>query len=84
MRPANWYPPIELSPVEEKVVSRIKPAKLFTFVRHNRHQIFDDGFEQELALALQRQQCGSKARLSSTTGVRDDSASEPRVFPMMK
>ncbi len=48
MRPANWYPPIELSSAEEKVVSRIKRAKLFTFVRHNRHEIFDDGFQKEL------------------------------------
>ena len=48
MRPANWYPPIELSSAQEKVVSRIKRAKLFTFVCHNRHEIFDDGFEKEL------------------------------------
>lgn len=49
MRPTNWYPPIELSSAEEKVVSRIKRAKLFTFLRHNRHQLFDDAFQEELA-----------------------------------
>ena len=49
MRPTNWCPPIELSSAEEKVVKRIKRAKLFTFLRHNRHQLFDDTFQAELA-----------------------------------
>ena len=49
MRPTNWCPPIELSSAEEQVVKRIKRAKLFTFLRHNRHQLFGDTFQEELA-----------------------------------
>jgi Transposase DDE domain len=33
MRPSVWNPPIELSLVEEKVVKRIRKAKLFVFLR---------------------------------------------------
>ena len=49
MRPPNWNPPLELSPAEQKVVKRIRKAKLFVFLRHCRHQLFNDEFQQELA-----------------------------------
>ena len=49
MRPPNWNPPLELSPTEQKVVKRIRKAKLFVFLRHCRHQLFNDEFQQELA-----------------------------------
>ncbi len=32
MRPPNWNPPLELSPAEQKVVKRIRKAKLFVFL----------------------------------------------------
>ncbi len=38
MRPETWNPPIELSIKEEKVVKRIRKAKLFVFLRQIRHE----------------------------------------------
>ncbi|MEH2075660.1 MAG: hypothetical protein V7K57_14910 [Nostoc sp.] len=32
MRPEYWHPPRELNASEEKIVKRIKRAKLFTFI----------------------------------------------------
>lgn len=49
MRPTTWNPPIALSPLEEKVNNRIKKAKLFSFLRENRHEIFNEEFQQEMA-----------------------------------
>ena len=49
MQPAIWKPPIELSKQEEQVVSRMRRAKLFVFLRHYRHEVFDEVFQQELA-----------------------------------
>lgn len=49
MRPKSWNPPIELLPLEEKIVSRIKRAKLFTFLREIRHELFEEEFQKELA-----------------------------------
>lgn len=49
MRPDPWHPPIELSPVEQSIVKRIKRAKLFTFLREWRHELFDESFQEELS-----------------------------------
>lgn len=49
MRPSFWYPPIELSSSEQKIMLRIKRAKLFMFLRYHRHTLFDDPFQDELA-----------------------------------
>jgi hypothetical protein len=49
VRPPLWHPPIELSSKEKKVVSRIRRAKLFIFLRDCRHELFDDKFQIELA-----------------------------------
>ena len=49
MRPEQWNPPIELSNQEEKIVKRIKRAKLFTFLREIRHLLFDEDFQEELS-----------------------------------
>jgi hypothetical protein len=48
MRPGYWHPSVELSAPEQSIVKRIKRAKLFTFLRQYRHQIFDDQFQEEL------------------------------------
>jgi transposase len=48
MRPPEWQPPIELSTQEQKVVKRIKKAKLFIFLRQVRHELFDEEFQMEL------------------------------------
>lgn len=48
MRPQIWQPQIELSVLEQSIVKRIKRAKLFTFLRQYRHQLFDEEFQAEL------------------------------------
>jgi phage anti-repressor protein len=48
MRPSLWQPPIELSQAEAKIIKRIKRAKLFTFLRQIRHELFDESFQHEL------------------------------------
>jgi len=48
MRPPPWRPPVELSPVEQTIVKRIRRAKLFVFLREWRHELFDAAFEEEL------------------------------------
>src|SRR5919206_1034293 len=49
MRPLLWQPPLELSPAEQKIVKRVRRAKLFVFLRHHRHTLVSDAFQQELA-----------------------------------
>ena len=49
MRPAIWQPPIPLSPAEQLIVRRVRRAKLFVFLREQRHVIFDVPFQEELA-----------------------------------
>jgi len=49
MRPSTWQPPVEISAAEDLIIKRIKRAKLFTFLRHYRHQIFTPEFQVELA-----------------------------------
>ncbi|BAY29312.1 putative transposase (plasmid) [Nostoc carneum NIES-2107] len=49
MRPVHWHPPTELNAQEQKIVKRIKRAKLFTFLRQYRHQLFDEEFQEELS-----------------------------------
>jgi hypothetical protein len=41
MRPPQWHPPIKLSKKEQKVVKRIRRAKLFIFLPEVRHELFD-------------------------------------------
>ena len=50
MRPSSWHPPVELSSVEQTIVTRIKRAKLFVFLRSHRNALFDDAFQEELAV----------------------------------
>jgi transposase len=49
MQPFDWRPPVALSEREEHIVQRIRRAKLFVFLRHHRHELFDRTFQQELA-----------------------------------
>jgi transposase len=48
MRPSFWRPPVELSSIEQTIITRIKRAKLFIFLRYHRHELFDDAFQEEL------------------------------------
>jgi hypothetical protein len=43
MRPELWQPPVECSPAEQKVLARIRCAKLFVFLLQYRHEIFAVG-----------------------------------------
>ena len=49
MRPPFWHPPIACSPAEQAIITHIKRAKLFVFLREHRHKLFDDAFQEELA-----------------------------------
>jgi transposase len=49
MRPAPWQPAEDLSPTEQAVLRRIRRAKLFVFLRTQRHVLFDRAFQEELA-----------------------------------
>src|SRR5260221_12737419 len=49
MRPSSWHPQVEPSCMEQTIIIRIKRAKLFVFLRHHRHELFDDAFQEELA-----------------------------------
>ena len=49
MRPPLWQPAQALSRLEQAVMRRIRRAKLFVFLRVQRHAIFDVAFQEELA-----------------------------------
>jgi hypothetical protein len=49
MQPLLWHPPVGLSEQEEQIVKRIRRAKIFVFLRHHRHELLDEAFQQELA-----------------------------------
>jgi len=86
MRPEIWSPPIELSALEEKVAKRIRKAKLFTFLRLRRHELFDDEFQMELTTVFKDSSVGLSPIppaqlalaiiLQAYTGVSDDEAIE--------
>lgn len=71
-------------------MGRIKRAKLFAFLRENRHELFDEGFQAELATiyrdsALGRPpvppaQLALATILQAYTGVSDDEAVEATVM----
>lgn len=86
MRPSLWHPPVALAPVEQTIVKRIRRAKLFVFLREQRHAIFDDAFQTELAAAYKDSPLGSPpippaqlalaTILQAYTGVSDDEVIE--------
>jgi hypothetical protein len=90
MQPALWMPPLELSKQEEQIVQRIRRAKLFVFLRHHRHALFDEAFQQELANLYQPSKRGhppvAPAQLAlavilqAYTGVSDDEAIEATLM----
>jgi hypothetical protein len=86
MRPYPWHPSVELSPLEQSIVTRIKRAKLFTFLRKVRHELFDDAFQEELGILYDESPLGQPpvppAKLALATilqayvGVSDDEVIE--------
>ena len=51
VRPVVWRPPVEPSPAELAVIKAVRRAKLFVFLRLHRHELFEEGFQAELAAA---------------------------------
>jgi len=49
VRPVVWQPPVEPVPAEQAVIKAVRRAKLFVFLRQHRHELFDEGFQAELA-----------------------------------
>ena len=90
MRPPSWNPPVELSDAEKFIVKRIKRAKLFIFLRHNRHEIFDEEFQAELATLFKDSTVGHcpvppaqlalALILQAYTGVSDDEVIEASLM----
>jgi hypothetical protein len=52
MRPQVWQPPVALTPEEATIARRIHRAKLFIFLREQRHVLFTNAFQEELATTL--------------------------------
>jgi hypothetical protein len=46
MRPQLWQPPVALSAVEASIVQRVHRAKLFVFLREQRHVLFSVAFQE--------------------------------------
>src|ERR1700751_3300150 len=90
MQPGSWHPPIDPSSVEQAIIQRIRRAKLFVFLRQRRHELFDEGFQQELACLYQKSALGQPpippaqlalaTVLQAYTGVSDDEVIEATVM----
>jgi len=90
MQPSLWQPPVELSTQEEQIVIRIRRAKLFVFLRHHRHELFDEAFQRELASLYRASKRGhppiAPAQLAlavilqAYTGVSDDEVIEATLM----
>ncbi len=90
VRPVVWRPPADPSPAEQAVIKAVRRAKLFVFLRLHRHELFDEGFQAELAAAYADRPKGQPpvppARLAlatilqAYTGVSDDEVIEATVM----
>jgi hypothetical protein len=90
MRPEPWQPPVALSEAERAIVARIRRAKLFVFLREQRHELFDAAFQAELAATYQESNKGQPPVppaqlalaliLQAYTGVSDDEVIEATVM----
>ena len=90
MRPQNWAPPIELSEAEAKIMAKIRKAKLFIWLRKNRHHLFDEELQAELAQIYKNSTVGLSPVppaqlalaiiLQAYTGVSDDEAIEAMIM----
>jgi Transposase DDE domain/Transposase domain (DUF772) len=86
MRPSFWQPPVEPSADEQAIIQRIRRAKLFVFLRHHRHELFDEAFQTALAKLYQDSPLGqppiAPAQLALATilqaymGISDDEVIE--------
>jgi hypothetical protein len=85
-----WQPPVTCSRLEREVIKRIKRAKLFVWLREHRHELFDEGFQAELATMYADRpvgqppvppaQLGLATILQAYTGASDDEVVEATVM----
>ena len=90
MQPVLWQPPVELSAQEEQIVKRIRKAKLFVFLRQQRHKLLDEAFQQELAGLYRASERGQPpiapaqlalaTILQASTGASDDEVIEATLM----
>ena len=90
MRPVVWRPPAEPSPAEQAVSKAVRRARLFVFLRLQRHELFDEGFQAELAETyvdspkgqppVPPAQLALATILQAYTGVSDDEVIEATVM----
>jgi transposase len=90
MRPPLWQPPTDLSPAEEAIITRIRRAKLFVWLRQWRHEVFDPAFQAELAALfadspkgqppIPPAQLALATILQAYTGVSDDEVIEATLM----
>src|SRR6266702_56904 len=90
MHPFHWHPSVALSAQEEQIVQKIRRAKLFVFLRHHRHALFNESFQQELATLYKPSKRGhppiAPAQLAlavilqAYTGVSDDEVIEATLM----
>ena len=90
MQPFYWCPSVILSAQEEQIAQRIRRAKLFVFLRHHRHDLFDEAFQQELASLYRLSKRGHPpiapaqlalaVMLQAYTGVSDDEVIEATLM----
>ena len=90
MRPLEWNLPVELSAKEAKVISKIRKAKLFVWLRNNRHKLFDQEIQAQLAKIYKDSTVGlcpvPPAQISlaiilqAYTGVSDDELIEAMIM----
>src|SRR6266852_1197885 len=89
MKPSLWQPPVALSVQEAHIMKRIRKAKLFVFLRQHRHEVLDEGFQEELASLYRPVERGHPPVapamlalaliLQAYTGVSDDEVIEATV-----
>lgn len=90
MCPSRWQPPGELSMQEEQIVTRIRKAKLFAFLRFYRHELLNEACQQELACLYRASERGHPpvapaqfvlaTLLQASTGVSDDEVIEATLM----
>src|SRR6266702_8275886 len=90
MQPVLWQPAVDLSEQEEQIVKRIRKAKLFVFLRKQRHELLDEGFQHELADLYRASERGQPpiapahlalaTILQAYTGVSDDEGIEATLM----
>ncbi len=84
MRPPFWHPSVELSFIEQTIITRIKRAKLFVFLRYHRHELFDDAFQEKLVTLYAPSLRGHPPIPPAQLALATIGASRTRVFRIMK